>query len=1003
MSPVSQRRSCLRTLLFWAAPLTWLGCGGGGGTDVVLPSLSVTTATDGVELDPDGYTVIIDNSDTETIGVTETVMVERLTDGQHQVQLAGLAPNCSAQGENPQSVTVRSGSTTTVSFSVRCSATSGTIEVATSTHGSVSDPDGFTLLVDANPWGPVMPSGTANVAGVTPGSHSVGLGDVAANCEVEGENPRTITVSGGETVQVPFSVTCADPGPAPGTLTVTATTSGSELDSDGYGVTLDGGASQPLGINAAITLPNVPPSSHQVELIGVALNCTVVGTNPRNVTVTAGNTASVAFKVTCSAPTPDAGSLEVTTATTGSDPDDGYTVTVDGGTAQSIGANATISLANVPAAEHKVRLQGIADNCAVQGANPVAVTVTSGAVGRAGFQLTCTARPPQPGTLRVSVTTTGASQDGSYTVSVDGGTALAFSGSRTIQNLAAGSHSVLLGDVADNCTVSGSNPQAVTVTAAQTTVLSFTVSCVATGPSVNLRVQRVWLTQSTQTAEGSVPLVESRDGFLRVFATANPGSPVAPAVRVRFYQGGALLQTLTIPAPGSSTPSTVVEGTLNSSWNVQVPGSLIQPNTSMLVDVDPDNTVAESNESDNSFPTSGIAQAIDVQAVLPAIVRLVPIQQTANGLLGSVSSAGQALDLTRRMYPLGNVSTEVRHEVFTVAGPLQPSNDNGEWNQVLSDLETLRIMDDATDRTYYGVVHLDYISGIVGNGFVGAPSALGWDNPADMRRVIAHELGHTWGQLHTPCGTPPGVDPAYPYRSGNIGVYGYDVGNRTLKTPGQPDIMGYCDNPWVSDYTYKGIMSYRQSHPLRAEAAGGAQPCILVWGRIVNGQAVLEPTFQIVTRPRLPQSRGPYAIEARAADGSSLFNLSFDATPGADAGQNTRYFAFAVPIDRTTAGRLGTVRLTAPGTRLAAVRQSAELLQRGQVPDRITARREMGSIALQWNAAAHPMLIVRDPDTGEVLSFARGGNARVWTGKSEVDLEVSNGVQSHRERLAISR
>jgi hypothetical protein len=1001
MSPVSQRRSCLRTLLFWAAPLTWLGCGGGG-TDIVLPSLSVTTATDGIELDPDGYTVIIDGSDTETIGVTETVVVERLIDGQHLVQLAGLAPNCSAQGENPQSVTVRSGSTSTVSFSVRCSATSGTIEVATSTLGSVSDPDGFTLLVDANPWGPLMPGGTANVAGVTPGPHSVGLGGVAANCEVEGENPRTITVSGGETVQVPFSVTCVDPGPAPGTLTVTATTSGSELDSDGYGVTLDGGSSQPLGINGAITLPNVPPSSHQVELIGVALNCTVSGTNPRNVTVTAGNTASVAFKVTCSAPTPGAGSLEVTTATTGSDPDDGYTVTVDGGTAQSIGANATISLTNVPAAEHKVRLQGIADNCTVQGANPVAVTVTSGAVGRAAFALTCTARPAQPGTLRVGVTTTGASQDGSFTVSVDGGTALTFSGSRTIQNLAAGSHSVLLGDVAANCTVSGSNPATASVSAGQTTTLTFQVSCVATGPSFNLRIPRVSLTQSTQNAESSIPLVQSRDGFLRVFVTASPGSPVAPAVRVRFYQRGALLQTLTIPAPGTSTPSTVVEGTLSSSWNVQVPGSLIQPNTSMLVDVDPDNNIAESNESDNSFPDSGNPQAIDVQGVLPAIVRLVPIRQTANGLVGSVGSADQALDLTRRMYPLGNISTEVR-QVFTVQGPLQASNENGEWKQVLTDLEALRIADDATDRTYYGVVHLDYTSGIVGNGFVGAPSALGWDNPSDMRRVIAHELGHTWGQLHTPCGTPPGVDPAYPYPSGNIGVYGYDLGNGTLKTPGQPDIMGYCDNPWISDYIYKEVMTYRRTHPLNAQAAEAAQPCILVWGRIVDGRATLEPTFQIVTRPRLPQNRGPYTLEARAADGSTLFNLSFDATPSADGGQDTKHFAFAIPIDQARAVRLGTMRLTGPGVQFAVTRQSAELLQRGQVPDRITARRETGAIALQWNAAAHPMLIVRDPDTGEVLSFARGGNARVWTGKNAVDLEVSNGVQSHRERLAISR
>ena len=1002
MSPVSQRRFRLRTIVLWAAPLTWLGCSGGGGTDVVLPSLSVSTATDGVELDPDGYTVIIDGSDTESIGVSASVMVERLTDGPHQVQLAGLAPNCSAQGENPQSVTVHSGSTSTVSFSVRCSATSGSIEVATSTSGSAADPDGFTLLVDANPWGPILPGGTANIAGVTPGSHSIGLGGLAANCQVEGENPRTITVSGGETVQVPFSVTCADPGPAPGTLTVTATTSGTEPDPDGYGVMLDGGASQPLGINASITLPNISASSHQVEIIGVALNCTVSGTNPRNVTVAAGKTASVAFKVTCSAPTPDAGSLEVTTATTGSDPDDGYTVTVDGGTAQSIGANATLSLANVAAAEHQVRLQGIADNCTVQGANPVRVTVASGAVGRTSFQLTCTARPPQPGSLRVNVTTTGASQDDSYTVSVDGGTALTLSGGRTIQNLAAGSHSVLLGDVAANCTISGANPQTVTVSAGQQTPVNFAVSCAATGQSVNLRIQRVWLSQSTQSAEGSVPLVQSRDGFLRVFVTATPGAPVAPAVRVRLYQSGALLQTLTIPARGSSTPSTIVEGTLSSSWNTQIPGSLIQPNTSMLVDVDPDNSIAESNESDNTFPSSGTAQALSVQAVSSATIRLVPIRQTANGLVGSVGSADQALDLTRRMYPLGTVSTEVR-QVFTVQGPLQPSNDNGEWNQVLSDLEALRIIDDATDRTYYGVVHLDYTSGIVGNGFVGAPSALGWDNPSDMRRVIAHELGHTWGQLHTPCGTPPGVDPAYPYHSGNIGVYGYDLGNGTLKTPGQPDIMGYCDNPWVSDYTYKGIMTYRRSHPLKAEAGEGVQPCILVWGRIVNGQAVLEPIFQIVTRPRIPQTRGPYAIEAQAADGSSLFNLSFDAAAAADAGQNTRFFAFAVPIDPTTATRLGTVRLTGPGTRLAAVRQSPELLQRGPVQDHITARRETGTIALQWNAAAHPMLIVRDPDTGEVLSFARGGNARVWTGKTAVDLEVSNGVQSHRERLAISR
>jgi hypothetical protein len=585
---------------------------------------------------------------------------------------------------------------------------------------------------------------------------------------------------------------------------------------------------------------------------------------------------------------------------------------------------------------------------------------------------------------------------------VDGGTALSVSDGRTIQDLTPGSHLVLLGDVAGNCTISGANPATVSVSAGETTTLTFQVSCVATGESVNLRIQRVSLTQSTQNPEGSVPLVQARDGYLRVFVTATGGSLVAPAVRVRFYQSGALLQTFTIPAPGSSTPSAVQEGTLNSSWNVRIPGSLIQPNTSMLADVDPDNRIAETNESDNTSTASGTAQALTVQAVPSAVVRLVPIRQTANDLVGSVGSADQALDLTRRMYPLANVSTEVR-QVFTVQGPLQASNQNGEWNQILSDLEALRITDNATDRTYYGVVHLDYTSGIVGNGFVGAPSALGWDNPSDMRRVIAHELGHTWGQLHTPCGTPPGIDPAYPYNSGNIGVYGYDLGTETLKTPSQPDIMGYCNNPWVSDYIYQEVMTYRRTHLLNAQAAEAAQPCILVWGRIVNGRAILEPTFQIVTRPRMPQSRGPYTLEAQAADGSSLFTLSFDATPTADADQDSKHFAFAIPIDQVRAARVGTMRLTGPGVQLAAVRQSADLLQRGAVQDNITARRETGSITLQWNAAAHPMLMVRDPDSGEVLSFARGGNARVWTGKNAVDLEVSNGVQSHRVRLAISR
>jgi hypothetical protein len=1007
MSPVSLRRSRLHTILLWTAPLAWLGCGGGGGgTDIVLPALSVTTATDGVELDPDGYNLVIDGSAAQPIGVAGTLVVEQLTDGQHVIELSGLSANCAAQGENPRTVSVRSGSTASVAFAVRCSATTGSIEVATSTSGNGSDPDGFTVVLDANPWGPIGTGATADLAGVVAGAHSVGLSGLAANCQVNGENPRPVAVSPGETIQVPFNVTCTDPGSNLGTLTVTTVTSGSDQDPDGYSVALDGAASQPIGINASITLPNLAGSSHRVELTGVAANCSVSGTNPRAVTVAPGGSETVTFRISCTAPPAGAGTIQVTATTTGADLDDAYTVTLDGGSSQAIGANATISLANVSAAEHQVRLQGIAGNCTVQGSNPVRVTVASGAVAQAGFNLTCTARPPEPGSIRVTVATSGGDQDNSFTLSVDGGSAQALSGSRTIQNVAAGAHTVLLGDIASNCTLAGSNPQSVTVVAGQMATIAFQVSCVSTGPSTNLRIQRISLSQSTQDDAGDVPLVQSRDGYLRVFVTATNGNGVAPSVRVRFYRGGSVVQSFNISAPGGSTPSTIQEGSLQSSWNLRVPGSVLQPNTAVLADVDPDNTVAETSETDNSFPASGSPLDLAVQHVDPLAITFVPIRQSANGLTGEVGNPNQMLDLAERIYPLNGISTS-SHPVFTVEGPLQAFDVNRQWIQTVEDLEALRVAENATDQTYVGMVKLEYGrgSGTVGSSYYtpGTATAVVTDQPSDVREVMAHELGHTFGQLHTPCGTPGAQDPNFPYPGGFIGVYGIDVAGAKLEPPTTPDIMGYCDNPWISDYIYKRVLNYRRSNPLRVDGAA-VQPTMLVWGHIINGQAVLEPAFLLESRPHLPRTRGPYTVEARASDGSGLFTLSFDAAPMADDAHGSRHFAFAVPLDPAQAARVGSLKLSGPGIQVMSVEQRAGLLRTATATqDDFKVRSDANGATVEWNAAAHPMVMVRDPDTGQVLSFARGGKVRVWTGKKAVDLEVSNGLGSQRVRLAINR
>jgi len=611
--------------------------------------------------------------------------------------------------------------------------------------------------------------------------------------------------------------------------------------------------------------------------------------------------------------------------------------------------------------------------------------------------------PPGSGSVRVTAATSGSSLDSDgYTLQTDGGSpqALTINGSRTVGDLTAGTHTMLLDGIAANCTVAGENPRSVTVAAEQTATVSFTITCAATSPTVNLRIQALYVTQSTQTLDGTVPLVQDRAGFIRVFAVADRSNTARPTVRVRFFSGGSVIGTLTLNPSVSSTPTGVKEGTLNSSWNGAVAASLVQPGVSILADVDPANTIAESNETDNSFPSSGTPQTLTVHAAPVARIRFVPVQQ-GSGAPGNVTTANKdaLIETARRIYPLLSIDTDVR-AVYTTSTVLKADGEG--WDQVLGEIEGKRVME-GTDRTYFGIAKLDYQVGQVGTAFLATPSALGGDEPTDVRRVVAHELGHTWNQLHTPCGTPGSIDPNYPYGTG-IGVYGFDVAAGTLKPPSTPDIMGYCSSPWISDYIYQRVMAFREASALITQSSTAAkQPALLVWGRIVNGQPVLEPAFQVVTRPNLPDRPGPYTVEGIAADGTSLFRLSFEASQVPDDPRGSRHFAFAVPLDAAGAAKLSDLRLTGPGATAASTSLSLQAARKqgGPVSDAIVARREAGAVALEWDPSVHPMIMVRDPDSGEILSFARGGKARIATAKGRLELVVSDQVRSQTRRITV--
>src|SRR6266704_3377697 len=110
------------------------------------------------------------------------------------------------------------------------------------------------------------------------------------------------------------TTTTPPPPPPPGgsgNLTATATTSGSNLDPDGYTVTVDGTTSQPIATNGgSVTFTGLASGSHTVAISGVAPNCTVSGGTSQTVSVPSGGTATASFSATCTAPASGAITLD---------------------------------------------------------------------------------------------------------------------------------------------------------------------------------------------------------------------------------------------------------------------------------------------------------------------------------------------------------------------------------------------------------------------------------------------------------------------------------------------------------------------------------------------------------------------------------------------------------------------------------------------------------------------------------------------------------------------
>ncbi|MGH7580822.1 MAG: CARDB domain-containing protein [Gemmatimonadales bacterium] len=644
---------------------------------------------------------------------------------------------------------------------------------------------------------------------------------------------------------------------------------------------------------------------------------------------------------------------------------------------------------------YTVAAAGVSTGAAQYLPSPSSQSVAVDGADPASAAVVYSTAPAGGGSLAVTIAGLPSGTDGAVTVSGPGGFNRQVTASETLSSLAAGQYALTALAVSDGSDEYSPAPASQTVTVGASGTPMATVNYSTGGAAgFNLRVDGLYLVQSVQTYARGVPLVRGKDGFLRVFVSANQVNVASPSVRVSFYSNGLLVATETIAAPGLSTPLGPDESSLGNSWNLDVDRTLIEPNLSLVVEVDPDNLIAEGNEADNIFPAAGTPLAMDVRTTAPFSVRFVPIVTKADNRQGNVTAANhqEFLDVAMRTYPLASFEADVRSPYTTTTDlPLQDDNANDAWGTILLEIASLPGAGGA--QYYYGVVNPAYSSGVAGVGYIGGGAAIGWDKAASKSSVAAHEWGHNWGRDHAPCGGAQNPDPGYPYAGGEIGVVGYDIVGGDLKRADFHDLMGYCTNEWISDYTYNGVMTYRASESLGSGMRDAIQPGLLVWGRIVNGRAILEPAFRVTARPRLPSRPGPYRLEARAAAGERIFGLDFTPLEVADDPAGSKHFSFIVPLRPERAARIASLHLAGAGV-------SASLTQASAEPVMVEAiRAAPGRVALRWDARKAPMIMVRDPVSGDVLSFARGGSVEVVTMRDDLALTISDRVRSRDLRV----
>ena len=341
-------------------------------------------------------------------------------------------------------------------------------------------------------------------------------------------------------------------------------------------------------------------------------------------------------------------------------------------------------------------------------------------------------------------------------------------------------------------------------------------------PGPDMVIDSIEVTQAIQDLNNSVDLVAGKRTYVRV----HTHSPVAVADVYASLTGRRgwyfLAPTLSPGNPGSDITVRVSpdRGQINDSFWFELPSSWTNAGSlTLTARLDPNNVKNDLDRTDNVRSVT-----VNFLPTPPLRLRLMNVQYTSGGstYLESSNHLDSLESWLRRAYPISQLLVTRQTFVYPTNG--LPNVDT--LNSYLAFAKLIRIIFSGEDGrvVYYGVVDdgggfmrgkAAGIPGSVASGPSGSDS-WGWDYDGSYNDWYGgHEIGHTRNRYHAEfCGAGGGT--AYPYANGRISpaltgdtaIYGFDIETRAIYSPNWKDVMTYCSNQWISDFTYEGIRDY---------------------------------------------------------------------------------------------------------------------------------------------------------------------------------------------------